>query len=230
MKFNLNPGLLVYIIASIVSLIVKALGYENAFFLLKPIIVPAIYFYYLQIENYSPKFWFSIVILLSYISDMIVLFYFTNDEVPIAILNMAIYIILIFYFLKQANVKSFKGIKIIVFLISSVTLIFIANIVLSLMESLDDTKFTMYIFYGVILSMLTSIAIFNHLNSSNYSSFYGLMICICCIFTDIFFVIYNFYMRLEIFILINLAAQFISYYYMVNFITTNEQRNAISNQ
>ena len=38
---------------------------------------------------------------------------------------------------------------------------------------------------------------------------------------QIFFAVYNFYLDLEIFIVLNVTVQFASYYYMVKYITCN---------
>lgn len=184
--------------------------------------MPAIFYYYLQKENFKVNWLFCAAIWSSFISDMIVLLKYPDGDLSIAIFNIILYLLIIVFLLKDLapNMINFKLISYFFFII--VSFFAITYIVLGLMSGLDHFMLTVYMIYGVILSILSSIAVFNHFFIQSERTFYGLIMSFCFIISDVFFAIYNFYLKMEIFIILNLAAQFISYYYMIEYITSTK--------
>ena len=85
---------------------------------------------------------------------------------------------------------------------------------------MTTVSLAMNILYGLISSILASLAIINHVSTPNLKTFYSLIMCICFVTTDVFYIVYNFYMKMDVFLLLNLAAQFVSYFYMISYMTT----------
>ena len=99
------------------------------------------------------------------------------------------------------------------------------------MKGLDSLTFNVFVFYGILLSSLSALICYNHLNRPTLRSYYALLMCICFIISDVFFAIYNFYLKIEIFISLNVTGQFVSYYYMVRYIgTPNDLINQDTNE
>lgn len=227
MIFKLVPSLFFYFLAIILTLLAFVFDLQEMYFICKPVIVPAIYFYYLQIVNSKPKFWFSMGILSSFISDMLAMFHLPNQDLIIALLNLFVYFVFTYYFISFFVEVVHKELKLLNVFIISFLLFLLAYFFITLMNDIDKVRFYLYIIYGLTMSLMTSIAIYNYSKVSSSNTFFGILFCICSIITDSFFVLYNYFLKIDILVFVNLVAQFVSYYFMVNYITTKENRNAL---
>lgn len=226
MKIN-SPSFFLYLFASIFSVIGIVIENEFITLLMKPMIIPAILYYYLQIKKEKINWLFVIALSSNFFSDMLVLFKLSDGDALIALLNMFSYLIFIYFTVKDISLKNLSNIKFFYFALIVIGCSTILYVVLGLMSGLDDFFNNLYIIYGIVLCTLASIIGFNHLNQQNEKTFYALIMCICFITSDVFFAVYNFYLNLEIFIVLNVTVQFASYYYMVKYITCNPAKEEI---
>ena len=154
-------------------------------------------------------------------SDMLVLFNFPDGHIPIALLNMFCYLLFICFVIKDISQKNMSSIRYLYFALIVIGCVTILYVVLGLMSGLDNFSNNLYVIYGIVLCILSSIIGYNHLNQQSEKTFYALIMGICFITSDVFYAVYNFYLNLEIFMVLNVTVQFISYYYMVIYITSN---------
>ncbi len=216
-----NPSLFLYLFASFFAIIGIVIGNEIITLLMKPMIVPAILYYYLQIKKGKINWLCLIMLYSSFTSDMLVLFDFPDGYIPIALLNMFCYLIFIYFVIKDISLINMSSIRFLYFTLIIIGCVTIMCVVLGLMSDLDNFSNNLYIIYGIVLCILASIIGFNHLNQQNEKTFYALIMCICFITSDVFYAVYNFYLNLEVFIIFNVTVQLVSYYYMVRYITCN---------
>lgn len=223
MKLN-YPALVIYVVASAITIISMIIGCDSLTFFVKPIIVPAIFFYYLQRNKYVVNWLFFLAVASSYASDMIVLLEHKNDQVVITLLNMITYLVMLYYVVHDLSIKKIGVQKAVYFVANLLSFLGIVYIMLSLMTEMNSVSLTMYVVYGFIISLLASLAIINQITTHNLKTFYGLVMCICFVTTDVFYVVYNFYMNMIVFLMLNLSAQFISYFYMVKYVTASKKQ------
>ena len=194
MKTN-NPSFFLYVFSSIFAVIGIAIENEFLTLLMKPMIIPAILYYYL----FTKKEKINWLFLIALFSNLIFIYLAVKD---ISLINLS-------------NIKFFYFVLIV---IGSITIFYV---VLNLMSGLHDFSNNLYVIYGIVLCTLASIIGFNHLNQQNDKTFYALIMCIYFIKSNVFFAVYNFYLNLQIFIILNVTVQFAGYYYMVRYITCN---------
>ncbi|MCL9805604.1 hypothetical protein NAT51_08725 [Flavobacterium amniphilum] len=216
---SIYPSILVYAFASVLTIISTVLKCDSLTFFVKPVIVPAIFYYYIQKNGFKIDWLFFLGISSSYASDMIVLLEHRDDQVIITLLNLLTYVVMLYYVIHDLRFKKMGMQKIIYFVGNLLSFLGIVYIMLSLMSDITTISLALYVVYGVVISLLTSLAIINHLVNHNLKTFYGLLMCICFVTTDVFYVVYNFYMGMIVFLLLNLAAQFLSYFYMMKYMT-----------
>ncbi len=214
-----SPALILYLFASFFAVIGIVLKNEFLVLLTKPAIVPSILIYYLQVNKVKVNRLFLFAMLCSFSADMIVMFKLEFGDILIALLNIIMYLVFIYFSVKDISIVKISALRFFHLGLIVFGCLMIPWIILDLMTSLDEFTFNVYIIYGIILSLLASIIGFNHLNKHSIKTFYALIMCLCFIVSDVFFAIYNFYMPMEIFILLNVTVQFASYYYMVKYIT-----------
>lgn len=216
-----SPAFIVYLIASFFAVIGIALNNDFLVLLSKPIIVPSIFFYYLQIKKTKINWLFTIAVLFSFIADMIILFELQNGDVSVALLNIGMYLIFLYLSVKEFSYKSMTILNFPYFIIIVFAFMSILCIMLDLMTNLDSLLHNLFVFYGIILSLLASVIVFNHLKNFSLRTFYALIMCICFVTSDVFFALYNFYLKMAVFTIFNVTVQFASYYYMIKYFTSD---------
>lgn len=56
-----------------------------------------------------------------------------------------------------------------------------------------ELDFSLYAIFGIVLSVLSIISIINYIKNGSYAFFNSMLMCVCFIITDVFFVVYKFY-------------------------------------
>lgn len=220
--FQKYPALFVYFVSSILAIIGFVSRNESLLLIAKPIIVPAIFYYYLQRTRFKLDWLFTIAILSSFISDMFVLFKYEDEHIPIAFLNMFVYLIFLYFLLKDVVFNQEYLKRSLYFVAITAGFLIILYIMLDLIKDVDTFSSHLYVVYGLVLTVLATLSVYTYIFDQNIRSFYALLMCICFITTDIFYTIFNFYLQMQVFIVVNLIAQFVSYYYMVRYITAKK--------
>ena len=230
MKFS-SPSLFLYFVATILAIVAVAFDIETLELVAKPMIVPSIYFFYVNQAKGEINLLFSIAVFCSFAADMLVLIDFSSNTLLISLLNICMYSIFTYFIIEDVGLNNISDQKIISLIGLSVFFLFVLYIILDLMKGLDSLTFNVFVFYGILLSSLSALICYNHLNRPTLKSYYALLMCICFIISDVFFAIYNFYLKIEIFISLNVTGQFVSYYYMVRYIgTPNDLINQDTNE
>lgn len=214
-----SPAFFVYLFASFFAVIGIVIKNDLLVLLMKPIIVPSIFFYYIQIKKRKIDWLFLIALLLSFIADMIILFELEDGDIPIALLNMGMYLVFLYFSIKEMPYRRLSVFNFPSFLLIVIGFLIVSFIILDMMTGLDSFMHSLFLIYGIILSLLASIIVFNHMKFLNIKTFYALIMCMCFVTSDVFFAIYNFYLKMEVFTIFNVSAQFASYYYMVKYFT-----------
>jgi hypothetical protein len=88
-----------------------------------------------------------------------------------------------------------------------------------------DFSFSLYVVFGIVLSLLSIVVLSNYIKNESYVFVNSMMMCVCFIITDIFFVLYHFYFNLYIFSIISIITQVLSYFFMVKYFIAKDQIN-----
>nr|WP_294939157.1 hypothetical protein [uncultured Flavobacterium sp.] len=225
-----RPALLLYFAASMVYVMSVVFHWDTVItFLFKPMITPAIYFYYWQSTKGKVGIMPSLIIWLFYIGDMMILIEYEDILVPLITLNLAAYLIWGFYVTKDLLHIRNPHISGFTILIICLVILFLLSLLygaLTLVFSAADSNYGLLVVYGVTLVLLAVEAVTYYSLKNNSSSFYLLVGIFSLVICDLFYVLYNYYAPLEVFININVSCQAISFYFIVKFfITRNEDAN-----
>ncbi|HSD13984.1 MAG TPA: hypothetical protein VLB74_04995 [Flavobacterium sp.] len=228
-----TPALVMYFAASLMYVMSIIFKWDSGVTLLfKPMIFPAIYFYYLQESGFKPSLFPSLILVLFFIGDMVILMEFEHNLVPLMILNMAAYLILAYHVTK--DILIIKNPRISNFMILNVCLVIgflmsLLYIALSLVFNASDPYFGMLLAYGIILMLLSIEIVTYYFLKTNATSFFVLMTIICLGISDLFHVLYNYYDSFSVFININVLCQAASFYFLVKyFLHNNHYNNSLS--
>lgn len=214
-------SLSLYILSSLVTLIAVLFDMKWVEFFVKPIIIPAVFFYYLQKnENrFSAVLLFLFVI--NFASDMIAVLDEDNKNSIIVILNLICNLVLTYFFINDAfKLKTVERKNSLQFVFFLTCFLAITYIFLTLIPGLYIAKTVYYILYGFVLSLMATISIQNSIVSNNLRPFYSMLISVSFVITDTFYVLYYFYLPMKIFLAVNLAVQFGAYFYLIKYFST----------
>lgn len=214
--------LITYVLISLGALIGVVFDFKVVEVVFKPVVVPLIFVYYLYRTNFKLSGTFTSILILSFASDMASVFQIEKKQIFILILNLAINILFLKSFLKdyfKLNVVDYKQIINGFFVMAAVMVLVV--VCLTMMPNLGVSELVNYLLYGFVLSLMSTVAICNTILNDNLKIFYALVLSISFIITDVFYVLYNFYLPMNVFLLVNQIAQFASYFFIVNYFATN---------
>jgi hypothetical protein len=218
-----TPSLILFFVASFFAILFKVLEYSSLVLYTKSIIIPSLFIYYLVSNNYRVTLTKALIFLLCFMRDVFVLLNSKESAMGSFLCILSVYLILLVLSLKdfrslKFNYKDSTSILIIVLLLGT-----ICYSVLNLKLEGLDFSFSLYVIFGIVLSLLSVVVLSNYIKNESYAFVNSMMMCVCFIITDIFFVVYNFYFNLYVFSLISIITQVLSYFFMVKYFIAKDQ-------
>lgn len=218
-----TPSLILFFVASFFAILFKVLECHCLMLYAKSIVIPSLFIYYLVSNNYKVTATKALVFLLCFMRDVFVLLNIKESALGSFLCILFVYLILLNLSLKDfRNLKfNFNDSTSILILVLSVGTICYSVLNLKL-EGLDFS-FSLYVVFGIVLSLLSVVVLSNYIKNESYVFVNSMMMCVCFIITDIFFVLYNFYFDLYIFSLISIITQVLSYFFMVKYFIAKDR-------
>jgi hypothetical protein len=218
-----TPSLILFFVASFFAIVFKMLGYGSLVLYAKSIIIPSLFIYYLVSNNYKVTLTKALIFLLCFMRDVFIVLNSKESAMGSFFCILFVYLILLVLSLKdfrdlKFNYNDSASILILVLLLGA-----ICYSVLSLKLVGLDLSFSLYVIFGIVLCFLSIVILSNYIKNESYVFVNAMMMCVCFIITDIFFVIYNFYFNLYIFSLISIITQVLSYFFMVKYFIAKDQ-------
>ncbi|SHG18167.1 YhhN-like protein [Flavobacterium fluvii] len=222
MKTN-TPSLFFYFIACALVVFFKITEDDSLVLYTKSIIVPLIFMYYLITNNYKINWTKGLVFLFCFIGDIFNLLQFNDSGLGALLSFMLVYVLLL-----KLAVDDFKYLKLnkedcVPMLVSFFFIATICTSILSLNFERMKLDFSLYILYGITLSLLCFFSIINYLKKVNYTFFCLIVMCGCFMISDVFFVINKFYLNLYAFSFIAVFVQVFSYFFMATYFIENDR-------
>jgi hypothetical protein len=217
------------LIVFITAICIAALGafIESDLILLigKPIIAPSIYFYYLQTNEKEINWLFSMIFFLNFIDDIITLLEINNGVYYIVVINGFTIAILLYLRIKDLKIIEVKAKSMLYIIMAILTNCLLLFVMLHLIVIPDPILLNISYVYSFILWLLVSLSAFQFYSHNDLKNTYAAIMCGCLILSNIGFGLYNFYLNMPIFILINVLMHSFSYFYIVKYFTTEATNN-----
>ncbi|HEX9980324.1 MAG TPA: hypothetical protein VGB50_07145 [Flavobacterium sp.] len=203
--------------ASLLVIIAKVLNLEMLMLIAKPVVVPAIYYYYLQTKTKNTSVLFSITIWLFFIADMIMLIYSQSAILWIMACGILSYLILIRFAIRDRVEIKFDVFNMAFLTLLLALLSYILYTILSLRIEDVTNYYFVYLSYGIVLIILVAVSAYNYLSYNTASFLHLCSMALCMLVSDLFYSINRFIIDLPILDHINLFSQFMSYFFMVKY-------------
>jgi hypothetical protein len=222
MKAN-TPSLILFFLTSLLAIVFKLLNYDILVLVMKSIIIPSLFIYYFVTNDYKITFFKAIIFLLFFVRDVFNTLNIKESALGSFLCVLVVYVLLIYLALKDFKDFSFNFKDNLRLLVLTGVIGLICFSVLNLKFESLELDYSLYVIFGVILSVLSIISIRNYINNGSYAFFNAMLMCICFMITDIFFVLYKFYFYNYVFTLTSIITQFLSYFFMVNYFLEKEK-------
>lgn len=217
-----NAALYVYIFAGIMFLLSIIFENEEIALVFKPVILPAIFFYYYKEVKGDINNLFVASLFLFFVGDMLYLISLDDFfEIGLMVFLLPYLVVLIFnirdllIILKKKDNKK----KDITFLFVFVILLGVLFQVLNNIDIHTKTEFVFYLLFGLELVLMGVIASMCYYNSNNRANILMLITVGLFIMSDLFFIMNKNIYSLMIFQVLNGISQTLSYYFYVKYYT-----------
>lgn len=217
MKASSAPSLTVYFVSCILFVVFTMLRMDNCVLLSKSVIIPAIFVYYF-IENRYRINWAQVLIIsLCYAGDVYILLDYKENFLASVISFLFAHLVILFYVLVDFRTVKFRKKDILPIFVIVVFLIYLLITILGLQFKNTLADFSIFIFYGITLAVLSCFSMANYISKGSYAFLNLVLMVTCFIVSDVFYVLNHFYLELPIFEIITISAQVLSYYFMVKY-------------
>ena len=222
MKAN-TSSLIFYFLASIFTIIFTVLGPEAYLLYTKSLVVPSIFIYYLTTNNYKIDLIKGGIFLFSFIGDVFILMNYNDSENGSVYSFLIVYILLIIHLARGIKKIKLNKIDLLSAISIIIAMVILSITILSLPFEKMKTDFSIIIIYSIVLSVLICIAVIKYCTKSNFTFLNLLLMSICFLISDIFYVLDGFYLSLSVFNLIEMSTQVFSYFFMVNYFIASDK-------
>ncbi len=212
-----RPSLYAYITTSICVLIFYVLKWENLITVVKPVIVPAIYYYYVQTTKTKINIEFTIAVWLFFIADMIEIVDAAAGIYLIMACSLTSYIIM-FRFAILDNIKlefSWKS------SLLSITVVVIIAILSGQIINQTHTEHTIFFYFFVLYTLIVlsmfGYAILRLISKNDASSKLFILMVATMLVSDFLFASNKYILYYMPRAILSFVAQFTSYYFMVEY-------------
>ena len=218
-----RPSLILFIVAGSLALVAKIFNLDDLMIATKPMVIPAIYYYYLQTKTRPVNVLFSLAVWLFFISDMVMVLFPLTGMPWIMITSMSSYLIMIGFALSDRASIKFSVYNIVFITLLLLLLGYFTFTILSLNIESIMSNYGMYLAYGVVLTALAAVSAANYLSDNSAVFLHLSCMALCMVVSDLFFCIYRFMINLPIIDDINLFSQFMSYFFMVRYFNSRKK-------
>lgn len=217
-----RPSLILFIIASLIAIVAKAIDNEMLLLLAKPMVVPAIFYYYLQTKTRNTSVLFLVALWFFFIGDMIMVLFPKSGILWVMGCGITSYLILIYFAVKDRGLIKFNPFNIIFLTLLLLLLSYILFEILNLKIESITNNYLIYLTYGIVLITMVAISTFNYLSNSTAAFLHLCSMALCMMVSDLFYCINRFVIELPVIDHINLFSQFMSYFFMVKYFNSRK--------
>jgi len=222
MKPN-TPSLVLYFIACLFVVLFKLLQYDLLVLYVKSVIIPLLFIYYLITNEYKISLIKVMIFLFCFIGDIFNLLNFNVSPLVALFSFLFVYLLLLkLSYDDFSRLKYNKNDNLSIFALLLFISIICASI-LSLKFEKMEIDFSLYLIYGITLSVLTFLCSANYIKKQNYAFLNLLIMSVCFMISDIFYLINKFYFSIYALSFIHIFVQLFSYIFMVTYFIENDK-------
>lgn len=224
---KVNTNILVYTISGLFYFLSTIFQLEIFTYAFKPLLIGALFFYYLEERKKNINIYFIILFVLLFISGTINLIEGNLYFLYVLLFNLSAYCIFLFQIGKKIykpNITIQENVNIMYLLI---TFVFLISLFYTSSYIVFDPTFEFYILillYGLILFSIGILSTYIYLISPTKQNTYLVLFALSIIICDLFYGIYYYYFNLASFRYLSIICYILSFYFLTNFFILDEKK------
>jgi len=219
-------ALILYFVACTVFMLAVVMSNSELMLVSKPVIVPSIFFYYLQEKRIKFNWSYVFMIFLFFIGDMIVLIDLPELFTVIVVVFLIAYIIFLKGLIDDlANIrlKFINKTHLFTLLICVSFLIYLLISSVDMMIASKTEHLWLMILYGIVLLSIGAIASLNYIVRPTRYNTFMILASLSFVVSDIFYILKKDFSEIEILNYLNNFTQIISYYFLTKYYLLKEE-------
>jgi len=217
-----------YFIACMVYMLGVVLDNNELMLVSKPVIVPAIFFYYLQERKIKFSWTYTLITILFFTGDMIVLI----DSENLFVVIIAVFLLAYLFFLKglvddlvTLRLRFINKTHLFALLICVFFLIFLLISIVDVLIENKTENLGLIVLYGIVLVSLGTLASLNYIiKPSRYTTFM-ILASLSFVISDVFYILKKDFLEIEILDYLNNFTQVVSYYFLTQYYLLKDLKN-----
>ncbi len=179
--------------------------------------VPSIFIYYFTSNNYKIDLFKAGVFLFSFIGDVFILMDYEDSETGSVLSFLIVYVLLVIPLIGGLKKIKLDKVALVSLIIVIIAMVVLSTTILSLQLEKMKTNFVILVIYSIVLSTLICISVVKYVAKGTFAYLNFLLMSVCLLLSDIFYVLNGFYLSLSVFSLIEMLCQVFSYFFMVSY-------------
>jgi len=216
----LKSHLALYFLFGILYFIAIIMDWLYLTYVMKPLFIGAIFFYYLEESKTSVTYYNCAIIALLFISGIINLIEGYSYFIYVLLLNFLAYCLLLYQLIKELIRKKHPTIQKVNLLYIILTVVFLICALYISSFIVFDKSFELYkvvIVYGLVVASVVFCATLLYLSTPTHKNTYLMLYTLDIIICELFYGIYHYYHSLLLIRLVSVFCYILSFYFLGNY-------------
>lgn len=223
-----KPALIMYFIACVFYMMGVMMDNNEIMLVAKPVIVPAIFFYYLQEKKIKFNWTYTLITILFFTGDMIVLI----DSDNLFILVIAVFFLAYLFFLKglvddlvTIRLQFINKTHLFALLICVFFLIYLLISIVDVLIENKTENLGLIVLYGIVLVSIGTLASLNYITKPSRYTTFMILASLSFVISDVFYILKKDFLEIAILDYLNNFTQIISYYFVTKYFILKDSNN-----
>lgn len=217
-----------YFIACVFYMMGVMMDNNEIMLVAKPVIVPAIFFYYLQEKKIKFNWTYALITILFFTGDMIVLI----DSDNLFILVIAVFFLAYLFFLKglvddlvTIRLQFINKTHLFALLICVFFLIYLLISIVDVLIENKTENLGLIVLYGIVLVSIGTLASLNYITKPSRYTTFMILASLSFVISDVFYILKKDFLEIAILDYLNNFTQIISYYFVTKYFILKDSNN-----
>ncbi|MGX7666161.1 lysoplasmalogenase family protein [Flavobacterium pedocola] len=225
-----KPALILYFSVTILFMVSLVFNMEELALLTKPVIIPSIFFYYMQKKKGNLNWYYFICSLIFFVGDMLVLVdaeHAFQIIVPIFIVAYSLFLKVLIDDSMQIRLSEIRSPHLFAILLCLFLLLYLFISSLDLLMDIQERSIWLLVIYGTVLLLIGFLSSLNYIIKPTRLSLLMILTTLCFVISDVFYVLNKYFLEVNMLDYISNFAQALTYFFLTRYFLLKDQYRKI---
>ncbi len=212
-----KQALVLYFATCLLAVFAVAIESDSLLLVVKPVIIPAIFFYYLSAKLTKTNPFVVIFMVLTFISDTIAMLDIRDSTLLVMVPYFLSYLILLHFAISDVKKTALEPYGIAIGIFMFVLVCAVTVMVVQFFSTEQQRLAVPILIYGAFLAAYAGIATAYFFSTASNMGLYMILSALMCVVSDVFFALYSLIALFPGYHWFNLAVQLFSYFFITKY-------------